>query len=786
MAVVAKTWTVADYVSSELDIDPNVSRVIVELFEDGHEIPFIARYRRHITMGATPDDLRHVLKAFNEAKALKAKAEKYIKQIDSEVKAPDYQKKNLKLALSKTMDEEELDSLFAPFKKSKKNTLAAIAAELGVGPICEKILRGEYVNFEDYIDKSRSGLETRAKVETAVLNYLSCDFHRMEETQALLQTIVNNPGILRDFHLRFTVVASLTAKGKKKKKEGEERKKNRQPLDDSPDAFYRFERYEKFTKPLEFVKEYQILGLERAALRGIISWDVKVDGRLSQMHPARELRVHPAHSAFLGTIITNSVKQFFIPSVQRTLRRRLLDKAESSAVDCFANNLRELLMTAPLKGRPILAIDPGYKAGCKCALIDEYGRLIDSAVIHPRKIGDKWELGNAECTLVSLVANSKSDAVIIAIGNGSGSFTVENSVASLIQRGAFRPKNVEFCIISECGSSVYSASPLADVEFPNLEITLRSAVSIARRVLDPISEYVKIEPKHLGVGSYQHSVKAKRLDEMLDLVVRECVSNVGVDVNVASVQVLQKVAGLNKRTAEGIVKYREENGRIINRETLKAVKGIGPKSFEQCAGFLFVFDDGEQPSGGPVKRRRIVKSRNPLDATPVHPESYHVAEKLLSKLKLDISDIGTEAFRQKLLSAKYVFESPDENVELVCELLCKETLTCNPPKLLKSAREIGPIVAGRTVEGVVMNHTQFGAFIDIGIGFNGLLHVSCFGSEDPPRVNSRIQVIIKEVNMEAKRISLLPVHVLVEAPKRTGIVKYRDFFAKSKTGLKAF
>uniref|UniRef100_A0A0N5AQZ8 S1 motif domain-containing protein n=1 Tax=Syphacia muris TaxID=451379 RepID=A0A0N5AQZ8_9BILA len=762
--VMDKVWTVPEYIATELNLDLDVSRNIVDLFETGHEIPFIARYRRHMTQNASPDDLRHVLRAYEDAKNLKAKAEKFVKKIN-DIDAPESKKSKIKAALMRTMDEAELESLFEPFKKTKKHTLAAAAAELGVEPLCQKILNGSSVDFSKFVNASKEGLEDVKKVEKAAFDYLSSDLHRREDTQNFLLDIISNPV---KYKVSFIVQSSLSQKGLKLKKE-------------NPADFKRFELYESLHKKAELLQDHQVLAIKRGCELGYLKWRVSVSGEVVKWHPALRISVHPKLNHFIHSVVTDSLHRFFLPSIERAIKKRLLNHAEDSAIDCFACNVRELFLTAPLKGKAVLGIDPGIKHGCKCALVDKHGKLITTAVLYWSK-GPKSDLffnEDAKQILVEMVRKACCRKLVIAIGNGKENRSVQKAIASMISANAFDPTDVQFwfklklklysfviyyiinaiqlksehfSVVSECGSSVYSASDVAIAEFPKLDINLRSAVSIARRVLDPISEYVKIPPESFGVGSYQHSVNAKRLKAMLDQVVKECVSNVGVDVNIASCQVLEKVAGLNKKSAANIVKYREGNGMIHSRSELQKICGIGPKTFEQCAGFLFVFLD--QDFTQPLLKKKRSYTGNPLDSTPVHPESYAVAEKILNITNTTLEDIKSDSFRSKFLLFKEKFEQLGPEFILVWELLCKPVLVCNPPKLLSDAMNLSSVETGQVVEGFVVSHTQFGSFIDIGVGFNGLLHISRYRDAGAPKVNSRIRVRVENVDFNTKRIGL--------------------------------
>ncbi|MCP9266281.1 S1 RNA-binding domain-containing protein 1 [Dirofilaria immitis] len=705
-------WTVDEFIA-------------IELFEDGCEVPFIARYRRHLIGGATPDDLRHAVETFKNAKTTKAKAEKLLKRADVEIE-DDVLKQSVKDALSKTMDAAELESLFEPFKKPKR--------ELGVGEICQRLCCGEYVNLHLFVS-SKPELCTLAKVEEETIHLLSHQLHRLEETQILLQNCEIN-----------------TYKKSKNLKEAD---KDFSLLD-------HYKLYLNFEKDIRFVQPFQILALERASSKEIINWKIVVDNNITSVHPALKLNFHPKHVNLLRKAIQDSTKRFLIPSIERKVRKKLLDRAENSAIDCFAKNLRELLLTAPLKGYAVLAIDPGYSNGCKCALVNDNGDLLQTAVFRFRRLDAKhWGPDeHAEEILKTLASKIVNSSFVIAIGNGTASREVQVFIASLIQRRIIAAK---FCVVSECGASIYSTTELAAEELSKIDINLRSAervitVSLARRIIDPISEYVKIAPKHLGVGLYQHSVNERRLDEMLDIVVRECVSNVGVDVNIASLQVLQRISGLNKKTAANIIKYRQDNGGIKSREELKNINGIGPKCFEQCAGFLHVYNDRRWDA--PVRKRaKLAVEYNPLDATPVHPESYKIAKQLLLSAILelagaDLTYIGQNCLFHMLAMVEERIKEQGPEWVVVWELLSNPFVRRNAPVLLTNVLEMKSLKVGDILEGIVRNHANFGIFIDIGVGFDALAHSSTLSSI-VPEVNSTVKVQITRLDMGRRRIGVV-------------------------------
>ncbi|KAM3726785.1 S1 RNA-binding domain-containing protein [Dirofilaria immitis] len=734
-------WTVDEFIAIEMGFPLNVARSLVQLFEDGCEVPFIARYRRHLIGGATPDDLRHAVETFKNAKTTKAKAEKLLKRADVEIE-DDVLKQSVKDALSKTMDAAELESLFEPFKKTKKGSLASRAAELGVGEICQRLCCGEYVNLHLFVS-SKPELCTLAKVEEETIHLLSHQLHRLEETQILLQKLAE---LNNHLNIHLKVKSTLTRKAK-----------NLKEADKDFSLLDHYKLYLNFEKDIRFVQPFQILALERASSKEIINWKIVVDNNITSVHPALKLNFHPKHVNLLRKAIQDSTKRFLIPSIERKVRKKLLDRAENSAIDCFAKNLRELLLTAPLKGYAVLAIDPGYSNGCKCALVNDNGDLLQTAVFRFRRLDAKhWGPDeHAEEILKTLASKIVNSSFVIAIGNGTASREVQVFIASLIQRRIIAAK---FCVVSECGASIYSTTELAAEELSKIDINLRSAVSLARRIIDPISEYVKIAPKHLGVGLYQHSVNERRLDEMLDIVVRECVSNVGVDVNIASLQVLQRISGLNKKTAANIIKYRQDNGGIKSREELKNINGIGPKCFEQCAGFLHVYNDRRWDA--PVRKRaKLAVEYNPLDATPVHPESYKIAKQILELAGADLTYIGQNCLFHMLAMVEERIKEQGPEWVVVWELLSNPFVRRNAPVLLTNVLEMKSLKVGDILEGIVRNHANFGIFIDIGVGFDALAHSSTLSSI-VPEVNSTVKVQITRLDMGRRRIAFILVSLV--------------------------
>lgn len=526
------------------------------------------------------------------------------------------------------------------------------------------------------------------------------------------------------------------------------------------DQHSKFENYFNFKCYVKSIKPHQTLAINRGESLKILSVQIQPPENFKRdlFSFIRELYVESGctdknHSKLFEAALDDAYTKKLFPLLCRQIRSRLTKAAESASIKSFASNLKQLLLMAPVRGEKIIGIDPGFAKGCKVAVISEYGKYLEGTVLYPHTKFSKI-LDNAR-KLADLI--EKYDCTLIAMGNGTACRETEDWIVNLIKIKAI-PANVRYSIVSEQGASIYSCSPIARKEFGNLDVNLISACSIARRLMDPLAELVKVDPKNLGVGMYQHDLNNKTLQESLNEVVSECVSFVGVDINTASQELLKHVAGLSEKRAESIINYREENGPLKTRKEILKVSKIGPKIFTQCAGFIRI-----EP-----KTARITGSYNVLDSTTVHPEDYKLAEKIIKDLGCTVTDIGSPEFinRVKKLRAQTkpnnLVEKYDETIEIidtVLESLQKELFrdyrleVNNKPLFRNSLKKIKDLKAGEVVTGKVMNQTDFGAFIDIGVEKNGLIHSSKMKG-NKLKVGDVVEVIVLTVDEKAGRIGL--------------------------------
>ncbi|KAK5965795.1 S1 RNA-binding domain-containing protein 1 [Trichostrongylus colubriformis] len=600
---------------------------------------------------------------------------------------------------------------------------------MGLDEVARNILQGRSVDLARIVG-SKPELKDLKTVVDNVVNAMADLLNKMPETLEVIKKIAK-----METRARLTVCCDLSNKAKKWTEN-----------DKSYRLISNFKDYVNFKKNARCVENYQILAMDRGEENDVLTWKVDVENA-DELHPGHKLRIAPEHRDVFQIALKDSVNRLFLPKIQRTVRRQLLSRAEEAAISCFAHNLRQLFWREGLIAETVIALDPGFSA-CKAALLTSTGSVVETAEFG---LSGKSFDGRGENLLKQWVARSGDGRVVVAIGNGKASFETQMAVAGMIRSKKFMPKDVRFCTVPENGASKYSITPLAEEDLPNMPPTQRSAVSIGRRLIDPMAEYVKIEPKHLGMGMYQHSVNAKRLSEALELVVRECVSMRGVDVNVASVQLLEKVCGLNKKTAAGLVALREKMGRIQSREDIKLVKGLGAKSFEQCAGFLTVHTDSENASNGPVKKKRKISSE-PLDKTIVHPSQYDTARRLLSRVGLSPSDLPCHDLQQKLRNLTNL----EEGEALVRDLLCTDIKTLPPPDLMTDIRKIGSLKVGEEVMGRVSNQVEFGLFVDIGAEKSALAHRSTL-RQPYPEVGTSLMFVIVSIDQQKGRIGVRPV-----------------------------
>ena len=707
--------TIAEILAGELKQKLSYVENVISLMDEGNTIPFIARYRKEMHGSMDDTTLRTLETRLNYLRNLQERRDEVKKSIENQGKLTE----ELSAAIDNAATLAEVEDLYRPYKQ-KRRTRGSIAREKGLEPLAAEIFAQDgqdpRVLAEGYINPEL-GVET---VEDALAG----------ASDIIAEDLSDDAAIRKDLRSLMNRKAVMVCKAE----------------DPETDSVYRL--YYDMSQPISRLLDHQILAINRGEKEEILKASVVLPGNDGAALVCRAALKPVANvSAFVRAAAEDAYERLIFPSVQREIRSELTDRAAAGAIRNFALNLKPLLMQPPVKGFVTMGLDPGYRNGCKVAVVDATGKVLDTAVVYPtfneRKKQEAIEI---------LSKIMKKHAVRhIAIGNGTASRETEAMTVELLRDFP----EASYMIVNESGASVYSASPLAAEEFPDFDVNLRSAVSIARRLQDPLAELVKIDPKAIGVGQYQHDCPQKELDSALNGVVEDCVNAVGVDANTASRSLLEQVSGLNGTTAKNIVAYREENGPFSNRAQLKKVPKLGPKAFEQCAGFL-----------------RIPESKELLDNTGVHPESYAIAEDLLSRFCFTTQDVGTA----NLTLLKFKAEQYG-TAKLAKELGCGEpTLLDIIGELEKPGRDIrddapAPILStdvleitdlkpGMQLKGTVRNVIDFGCFVDIGVHHDGLLHISEMSDKFVKRpsdlfsVGDVIEVLIKDVDLKKNRIAL--------------------------------
>ena len=706
--------------AAELDKDPRHVENVVRLLDEGNTIPFIARYRKELHGAMDDTALRTLAERLQYLRNLTDRKEAVKKSVAEQGKLTEA----LSAAIDAAATLAEVEDLYRPYKQ-KRRTRATMAREKGLAPLAE-LLFAQGPGCPDPLTEARSYVDAEKGVETAedalsgasdiVAETISDD----AETRKVLRTLLEREG-------RLCSQAAV-----------------------EEDSVYRL--YYDFSQPLRRLQGHQVLAINRGEKEGVLKVRVELD-RETALQALRRRVVVPgtAAMAFVKAAAEDAWDRLIFPALEREARSALTEKADEGAIGQFALNLKPLLMQPPVKGKVTMGLDPGYRMGCKVAVVDGTGKVLDTAVVYPT-YGERQEKEAIE-KLAGLI--QKHGVEHIAIGNGTASRETERMAVKLIRQVNAAGAHVSYMIVSEAGASVYSASPLAAEEFPEYDVNLRSAVSIARRLQDPLAELVKIDPKAIGVGQYQHDMPPKRLDEALSGVVEDCVNAVGVDVNTASASLLEHVAGLGGATAKNIVKYREANGPFTARRQILKVPKLGPRAFEQCAGFL-----------------RVPESKNVLDNTAVHPESYGAAEKLLSLTGHTLADVRDGKLEDLSAQIKAYGEEKAANAcgvgvptlrDVAAELRkpgrdIRDELP--KPILRTDVLEMKDLKPGMVLTGTVRNVIDFGVFVDIGVHQDGLVHISQVADRyvkhpsEVVSVGDIVQVTVLDVDEKKKRISL--------------------------------
>ncbi|WP_462226429.1 Tex family protein [Alkalibacterium sp.] len=693
---------------------------VLDLLKDGNTVPFIARYRKEVTGALDEVQIREIEDRHTYLTNLEKRKSDVLVSIDEQGKLTPELEKEIKAASQM----QRVEDLYRPYKQ-KRRTKATIAKEAGLEPLADWVLSFPQGSLEEeasqYLDEEK-GLESVENVLAGV-------------HEIIAETISDNPVYrtwIREFVQKNGILESKVK-------------------DKSADEKGVYEMYYEYSETLKTLVPHRVLAMNRGEKEGILSLTIDSDeDRIHRFIMKQELpdgKTSPAIEA-VKEAITDAYKRFISPAIERELRNELTEKAEDQAIQVFGENLNNLLLQAPLKDQTILGLDPAYRTGCKLAVIDATGKVLGIDVIYPHTSSASGQKGK-EAVSKFLDMVNRYDVDTIAIGNGTASRESETFVAEHLKSV---DKQVAYVIVNEAGASVYSASEEARREFPDLQVEERSAVSIARRLQDPLAELVKIDPQSIGVGQYQHDVSQKKLTEQLDFVIETTVNQVGVTVNTASAALLKHISGLTKTTAENIVLYREENGKFTSRTQLKKVKRLGPKAFEQAVGFL-----------------RIPDGKEPFDNTGIHPETYKQAEMILSAAGMRKTDIGSDDLkaRIKLVDEEKLLEETGLGQEtykdIVKALLApgRDMRDDMPAPLLRTdVLSMEDLKEGMELEGTVRNVVDFGAFVDIGVKQDGLVHISKLSNsfikhpKDVVSVGDIVKVWIDSVDLKKGRIGL--------------------------------
>mgnify|MGYP004654438869 FL=1 len=699
-------------ISNELNIKTEQAKTVLKLLEEGNTIPFIARYRKEATGALDEEQIRKINEVYEYQVNLLKRKEDVIRLIDEKGLLTDEIKNNIMNAKKLV----EVEDIYAPYKEKKK-TKATEAIKNGLEPLA-KIIMSFPTTFND--ESVKKFLNDNVKtIDDAITG----------AKYIIAEWISDNAYYRKWIRSYFFKNGVITSKLKKK----------------DIDTNKTYEMYYDFTEPVKHIKPHRVLAINRGENEKILSVNIEVNNEevLSYLE-SKIIKKDSPVKPYVIDAIKDSYKRLIFPSMEREIRSELTSQSEDASIEVFKGNLENLLLIAPMKNKRVLGFDPAFRTGCKLAVVDETSKVLNISVIYPHEPHNKWN--EAKETIKDLINKYKID--IIAIGNGTASRESEKLVSETLKE----INNCKYAIVSEAGASVYSASKLAIDEFPDLTVEKRSAVSIARRLQDPLNELVKIDPKSIGVGQYQHDVSQKKLGESLDFTVEKCVNNVGVDINTASPSILKYISGLTKSAIDKIIKYRETNGKIKSREEIKKKKLLSDKVYEQSIGFM-----------------RIADGTNPLDKTNIHTESYDKTLKLLDYLELSTNDLGTEKLINKLDSINEHEVSKMLDIDLytlhdIIDSLKRPNRDYRDdyqmPILKSDILTIDNLTPGMKLEGTVRNVVDFGAFIDIGLHNDGLVHISKITNKYIKHPNEVLSVgdivtcYVIDINKEKEKVSL--------------------------------
>lgn len=726
-------------ISEEQNVKVAQIQAVLKLIEEGGTVPFIARYRKEATGGLDEEQIRAIYQEWDYGQKLAERKEAVMRLIEEKGKLTE----EIKNEIIKAQKLTEVEDIYRPYKEKKK-TRATEAKRKGLEPLAEYLL--SFPTEGDVLEEAKKYITTEVTEELEKEKLIVKDeAEALQGAKDIIAEMVSDEPRyrkwIRKFYERYANISSTVR-------------------DESLDEKRVYEMYYNYSEPVSTIKHHRVLALNRGETEKVLRVGIEEDIErvLRFLNRNTITNTNSITTVYVQEAIEDSYKRLIKPSVEREIRAELKEKAEDQAIKVFMENLKNYLLTPPMKGKVVLGVDPAYRTGCKLAVVDETGKVLDKGVIFPNQTRKNAEVSEESFdrsakTVLDLI--DKYEIEVIAIGNGTASRETEAFVAETLK---LTDKEVHYIIVNEAGASVYSASDLAREEFPDFQVEERSAVSIARRLQDPLAELVKIDPKSIGVGQYQYDVTQSKLNESLDFVVSSAVNKVGVNINSASVPLLQRVSGLNARFAKLIVNFRNENGSFVNREELKNIKGIGPKTLEQAYGFLRIPDGNEK-----------------LDMTGIHPESYEIAEKILERLSFTKDDIGSEELitaikkadrrelREGLDVGEYTF---DDILDAFVAPLRDPRDSFDKPILRSDVLKLEDLKPGMELQGTVRNVVDFGAFVDCGVKEDGLVHLSRMSKEyirhplDKVSVGQIVKVWVVSVEPMKGRVelSMIPPH----------------------------
>ncbi len=710
--------SITQTIAEELKIKETQVSAAVGLMDEGNTVPFIARYRKEVTGGLSDETLRNLEERLQYLRNLEARKEEVVRIIEEQGKLTE----ELKNQIEEANTLAEVEDLYRPYKQKKK-TRATIAKAKGLEPLATIIYLQQETRplaevAKEYVNEEK-GVTT---VEEAIQGALDI----------IAETISDEPKYRKQIKKTCYREAKIVTKA------------------ENPEEKSNYEMYYEYEEAVNRIPSHRILAINRGEKEGFLK--VKIEKPEEKILESIEKDIIRQNSPFLEELqltIQDSYKRLIEPSIDREIRSDLTEKAEEQAIKVFGKNAKQLLLAAPLKGLTVMGFDPAYRTGCKIAIIDETGKVLDTTTVYPTE--PQNDVQGAKKELLRLIEKDKVD--MISIGNGTASRESEQFVADMIKEAK---REVHYTIVSEAGASVYSASKLATEEYPDINVSIRGAISIARRLQDPLAELVKIDPKAIGVGQYQHDVNQKQLEESLTNVIEDSVNSVGVDVNTATPSLLSYVAGINKQIAKNIVAYRDANGKLKNRKELLKVPKLGKVAYEQCAGFIRIYD-----------------GNNPLEITAVHPESYEVAEKLLEQIGYQKEDLLSKEKVQEIKEKLHSLSIPKTAKELGVGEMTLEDMIKEFAKPGRDPREDMPkpilrndvlkfedLTEGMVLTGTVRNVIDFGAFVDIGVKHDGLVHISEMSHSfvknpsDVVAVGDIVKVKVIKLDKESQKVGL--------------------------------